>query len=48
MSVGRDAHEFIEIVRVPFEELLRGAVSGEIVDVALVIAALLARQRGLA
>ncbi|MFN8484348.1 MAG: NUDIX hydrolase [Anaerolineae bacterium] len=47
-SAGRDAHEFIEIVRVPFEELLRGAVSGEIVDVALVIAALLARQRGLA
>ncbi|MFN8473947.1 MAG: NUDIX hydrolase [Anaerolineae bacterium] len=47
-SAGRDAHEFIEIVRVPFEELLQKAISGEVVDVPLVIAALLARQRGLA
>ncbi len=47
-SAGRDAHEFIEIVRVPFEDVLRGAIAGEVIDVPLVIAALLARQRGLA
>ena len=47
-SPGRDRHEFIEVVQMPFESLLQRVVAGELVDVPLVIATLLARQRGLA
>lgn len=47
-SAGRDHHEFVEVVQVPFEEVLERAISGELIDAPLVMAALLARQRGLA
>ena len=47
-SPGRDHHEFIEVVQMPFEELLRRVVAGEVQDAPLVTATLLARQRGLA
>ena len=45
---GRDRHEFIEVVRMPFDEVLRRVVAGEVEDVPLVIGVLLARQRGFA
>lgn len=47
-SAGRDAHEFVEIVRLPFSELHARVVAGDLADVPLVIATLLARERGLA
>ncbi|MCW5852659.1 MAG: NUDIX hydrolase [Anaerolineae bacterium] len=47
-SPGRDRHEFIEIVQMPFEEVLQRVVAGELVDVPLVVGVLLARQRGFA
>lgn len=47
-SAGRDAHEFVEVVRLPFEELLRMVLANEVVDAPLVVAVLLARQHGLA
>jgi ADP-ribose pyrophosphatase len=47
-SAGRDRHEFVEIVTIPFEVLLERVVAGELSDVPLVIGTLLARQRGFA
>lgn len=47
-SAGRDRHEFVEVVRLPFEDLLARVVAGAEADAPLVIATLLARQRGLA
>jgi ADP-ribose pyrophosphatase len=47
-STGRDRHEFIEIVRMPFEVLLGQVVAGEIEDAPLATATLIVRQRGLA
>ena len=47
-SAGRDAHEFVEIVRLPFAELYQRVLAGELVDAPLVIATLLARARALA
>lgn len=46
-STGRDRHEFIEVVRMPFETLLAQVVAGEVEDAALATATLMARQRGL-
>lgn len=47
-STGRDKHEFVEVVRMPFDELLRMVLANEVVDAPLMIAVLLARQQGLA
>lgn len=47
-SAGRDAHEFVEVIRLPFAELYQWVVAGELADAPLVIATLLARARGLA